>query len=56
MMLIWHNGVIAMFDGGDMTSVEFNNKQVYPVAASWNPIGEIAAIATATAQREMGEG
>ncbi len=54
--VIWHNGVIAMFDGGDMTSVEFNNKQVYPVAASWNPIGEIAAIATATAQREMGEG
>ena len=54
--VIWHNGLIANFDGENMISVEFNNKRVYPVAASWNPTREIAAIATATAQRGMGEG
>jgi len=54
--VIWHNGLIATFDGGEMKSLEFNNKRVYPVAASWNPTGEIAAIATATAQSGIGEG
>ena len=54
--VIWHNGLIAMFNGGDLMSVEFNNRRVYPVAASWNPIREIAAIATATAQIGIGEG
>ena len=36
--MIWHTGVIAVFDGVKMTSVEFNNKRVYPVAVSWNPV------------------
>ena len=53
--VIWHNGLLAMFDGGGMSPV-CNLKQIYPVAASWNPFREIAAIATATAQSGLGEG
>lgn len=54
--VVWHNGVIAPFDGKNTSSVEFDNKRVYPVAVSCNPTSQLAAIVTAVAQLGMGEG
>lgn len=54
--VIWHNGYIGAFDGTNVSPIEFENKRVYPVAVSYNPVGNVAAIATATAQPGMGEG
>jgi WD40 repeat protein len=54
--VIWHNGVISTFDGHNLSPIEFPNKQVYPVAVSWNPKQPVAAIGTAVAQAGMGEG
>jgi hypothetical protein len=54
--VIWHNGEIAVFDGLTLSHVEFNNKRVYPVAASWNPSEGLAAIVTSTPQPGMGKG
>jgi len=30
--IVWHAGIIAQFDGTKLTSLEFENKRVYPVA------------------------
>jgi hypothetical protein len=54
--VIWHNGAIAAFDGNRLSRVEFENRRVYPVAVSWNPIREIAAIVTSTPHPGMGAG
>jgi WD40 repeat protein len=54
--VVWHNGVIVSFDGKSTSSVEFDNKRVYPVAVSCNPTNQLAAIVTAIAQPGMGEG
>lgn len=54
--VIWHNGYIGAFTGAEVSSVEFENKRVYPVAVSWNPSGRMAAVVTATAQLEMAKG
>lgn len=54
--VIWHNGVIARFDSRNLSPIQFNNKRVYPVAVSWNPTGQLAAIGTATPQPMMAEG
>jgi len=54
--VIWHNGVVSTFDGQNLSPIEFPNKRVYPVAVSWNPKESVAAIVTAVAQPENGEG
>lgn len=54
--VVWHNGVIAPFDGKNTSSVEFDNKRVYPVAVSCNPTSQLAAIVTAVTQPGMGKG
>jgi WD40 repeat protein len=54
--VIWHNGEIAVFDGVNLSHVEFNNKRVYPVAVSWKPSVELATIVTSTPQPGMGKG
>lgn len=54
--VIWHIGEIAVFDGDKLSHVEFNNKRVYPVAVSWDPSEELAAIVTSTSQPTMGRG
>jgi hypothetical protein len=54
--VIWHNGEIVLFDGANLSRVEFNNKRVYPVAVSWKPNEEVAAIVTSTPQPKMAKG
>jgi hypothetical protein len=54
--VIWHNGVIAIYDGNSLSQIDFPNKRVYPVAVSWNPRDGSAAIVTATSQPGVGEG
>ena len=54
--VIWHNGNIGSFDGKTVWPIEFENKRVYPVGVSWNPLGELTSIVTATAQLGMGQG
>jgi len=54
--VVWHNGVIAEFDGQAFTPVFFENKHVYPTAVKWNPLGSEAAIVTATSDLGMGVG
>jgi hypothetical protein len=54
--VIWHNGMIATYDGSNVSPIEFSNKRVYPVAVSWNRASDLAGIVTATAQLGMGEG
>ena len=54
--VVWHNGVIARFDGGAITPVEFENKHVYPTSVRWDHSGKIAAIVTATSEIGMGAG
>jgi len=39
-----------------LSLVEFENKRVYPIAVSWSPTQQVAAIATAAAQPDVGEG
>ena len=54
--VIWHNGVVAIYDDRRLSPVEFSDKRIYPVAVSWNPTKDVAAIVTATAQLGAGEG
>ena len=54
--IIWHNGFIGQFDGEKITPIDFDNKQVYPVAVSWNYSGDLAAICTSVPQPGMGKG
>jgi hypothetical protein len=54
--VVWHNGFIGQFDGQTLTPIEFENKQVYPVAVSWNYSGDLAAICTSVPQQGMGKG
>ena len=54
--VVWHNGLIASFDGRSLSPIEFENKRVYPVAAAWNPAGTVAAIVTATTEAGVGRG
>ncbi len=54
--VIWHNGAVTMYDGHALTPIEFPSKQVYPVAVSWNPKEEGAAIVTAATQLGTGNG
>lgn len=54
--VVWHNGFIGTFDGTTMSSIQFDNKRVYPVAVAWNTAAKLAAIGTATAQLGMAKG
>jgi len=54
--VVWHNGFIGTFDGRTVSPVEFENKNVYPVAVAWKPSADIAAIVTATAQTGTSKG
>ncbi len=54
--VIWHSGTIVVYDGRDLSPLEFPNKRVYPVDVAWNPKGEVAAIVTATAQPGEADG
>lgn len=54
--VVWHSGFIGQFDGQTLTPIEFKNKQVYPVAVSWNHSGDLAAICTSAPQPGMGKG
>jgi len=54
--VLWHNGFIGEFDGGKISPIDFDNKQVYPVAVSWNFSGDLAAICTSVPQPGMGKG
>jgi len=54
--VVWHNGVIAKFDGGTITPVEFENKRVYPTSVRWDYSGRVAAIVTATSDIGMSAG
>jgi hypothetical protein len=54
--VVWHNGLIGIFEGTTLAPIQFENKRVYPVAVAWAPSDDLAAIATATAQPGMGQG
>jgi WD40 repeat protein len=54
--VVWHTGVIAKFDGQQLTGMEFENKRVYPTSVSYHPSGDVAAIGTATSEPGMGTG
>ncbi len=54
--VVWHNGVIAEFDGRVLTQVEFENKRVYPTSVKWDPLGREAAVVTATSDVGVGVG
>lgn len=54
--VVWHNGLIGIFDGTALAMIQFDNKRVYPVTVAWAPSDDVAAIATATAQPGMGQG
>jgi len=54
--VVWHNGFIGTFDGRSVSPVEFESKNVYPVAVAWKPSAGIAAIATATSRAGIGKG
>jgi len=54
--VIWHNGFIGIFDGGNLSPIGFENKRIYPVTVSWSCSNDMAAIATATTQPGFGQG
>jgi WD40 repeat protein len=54
--VVWHNGVIARFDGLAIRPVEFERKRTYPTSVRWDPSGKVAAIVTATSEIGMGTG
>jgi len=54
--VIWHNGFIGIFDGQKLTPVQFKNRRVYPVFVQWNPLGDLAAIVTATTEPGVASG
>jgi len=51
--IVWHTGIIARFNGTELTPLEFENKQVYPVAVA---VGECVAVCTAVTQPGVGTG
>lgn len=54
--VVWHNGVIGSFDGKTLSPIQFENKRVYPVAATWKSSEDTAAIVTATVGAGMAKG
>jgi WD40 repeat protein len=54
--IVWHNGLIGNFDGTKLSQIEFDNKHVYPVAATWKLSASLAAIVTATVEGGMARG
>jgi len=54
--VVWHTGVISSCDEESLSQIEFQSKRVYPVATAWNKTGNLAAIATATVEPEIGRG
>lgn len=54
--VVWHNGVISNYDSSALSPIEFEDRRVYPVTVAWNSDGDLAAIATATAQPGIGQG
>jgi WD40 repeat protein len=54
--LVWQKGFIGVLNDDTISPVQFDNKQVFPVAVEWNPSGQLAAIATATTQPGLGKG
>jgi hypothetical protein len=54
--VVWHNGFVGKFDGTVLSPIPFENRRVYPVAVSWKPSAELAALGTATTQPGMGKG
>jgi hypothetical protein len=48
--VVWHNGFIGQYDGTTLSSIKFEDRRVYPVAVRWDSTGNVAAIATGTAQ------
>jgi len=54
--VVWHNGFIGNFDGPKLSPIQFDNRRMYPVAIACKPVGEVAAIGTATAQLGVGTG
>jgi len=51
--IVWHTGIIAKFNGTDLSPIKFENKQFYPVAVA---IGESVAFCTAVTQPGIGTG
>ena len=51
--IVWHTGIIATFNGTELTPFEFENKQIYPVAVA---VGESVAVCTAVTQPGIGTG
>jgi WD40 repeat protein len=54
--VVWHNGFIGNFDGTALSSIQFDNKRVYPVAVAWEASAKQAAIVTATGQLGTAKG
>lgn len=54
--VIWHNGFIGTFIEERVSPIAFENRHIYPVAASWCGSGEVAVVATATTQPGSGRG
>jgi len=54
--VVWHTGFIGRFEAPSLSAVPFQNEQVYPTAASWDPTDRTAAIATCITQLRSGEG
>jgi WD40 repeat protein len=54
--VVWHTGFIGSLKETTLSPIPFENKQVYPVAAAWEPSSDIAAIVTATGQVGTAEG
>jgi len=54
--VVWHTGFIGRLEAASLSAVPFQNAQVYPTAASWDPTGRTAAIATCITQLHSGEG
>ncbi len=54
--VVWHNGLIGNFDGTTLSPIQFDNKRVYPVAATWKPSADLAAIVTTTGEAGIAKG
>jgi len=46
----------STLDASGLSSVEFQDSQVYTISVSWDPTGRVAAIATSIAQLRSGQG
>jgi hypothetical protein len=54
--VVWHTGFIGNIKDTALSSIPFENKRIYPVAVSWKPSTNVAAIVTATPQARTAEG